>query len=83
MKITELLGKKLLFFDGAMGTQLQLRGLAPGELPELWNQTNPNAVLDIHCAYLAAGCDVVLANTFGANGLKLCDPVATVDAVVT
>ena len=33
MSFKELLGKKMLFFDGATGTQLQARGLQPGELP--------------------------------------------------
>ena len=34
--IRDRLGKELLFFDGGMGTLLQERGLAPGELPETW-----------------------------------------------
>ena len=37
MLFKDLLGKKTLFFDGAMGTMLQAAGLKPGELPELWN----------------------------------------------
>lgn len=70
MKFLEKFGKELLFFDGAMGTQLQKNGLKPGELPENMNLTNPDALLKIHKAYLDSGCDVVTANTFGANGLK-------------
>ncbi len=57
-------------FDGGMGTELQKRGLKPGGLPELFNITNPDIVLDIHRAYVNAGADVVTANTFGANALK-------------
>ena len=57
--------------DGGMGTALQKRGLKSGELPELLNLTDPETVLDIHRLYVKAGCDIVTANTFGANSLKL------------
>lgn len=67
----ETLGLRPLFIDGAMGTLLQSRGLGPGELPELWNVTHPDVLLDIHRAYLDAGADILLANTFGANRYKL------------
>jgi len=61
---------KLLFLDGGMGTQLQARGLQPGEVPELWNISHPSDVRAVHEAYFAAGADVVYANTFGANPAK-------------
>ena len=60
----------ILFLDGGMGTQLQARGLKPGEVPELWNLERPDDVRAIHGAYLAAGADVVYSNTFGANAAK-------------
>ena len=60
----------MLFLDGGMGTQLQSRGLQPGETPEIWNLTRPGDIRAIHEAYLAAGADVVYANTFGANRAK-------------
>ena len=41
MGFRERFGKEMLLFDGAMGTQLQARGLAAGELPEIWNPTHP------------------------------------------
>lgn len=69
--IRELLGKKLLFFDGGMGTMLQANGLEGGELPELLNITNRKLIEEIHCAYLEAGADIITSNTFGANPLKL------------
>ena len=68
--IREKLGNELLFFDGGMGTLLQERGLAPGELPETWNLTRPEQIRAIHRAYIEAGSDIVLTNTFGANALK-------------
>lgn len=68
--IRERLGKELLYFDGGMGTLLQAKGLKPGELPETWNLTHPDAIIDIHRQYYEAGSDMVLTNTFGANALK-------------
>ena len=58
------------FLDGAMGTQLQAKGLQPGEVPELWNLTRPDDVRAVHEAYFTAGADAVYANTFGANRAK-------------
>ncbi len=70
MTITDLLKKGVAFLDGAMGTQLQLKGLQPGEVPELWNLTRPRDVQDIHASYFAAGSDIVYSNTFGASPAK-------------
>lgn len=71
--IKEDLGKKLLFFDGGMGTLLQAKGLKPGELPETWNVEHGEEIIGIHQAYIEAGSDIVLTNTFGANALKFRD----------
>ncbi|MBQ6162912.1 MAG: homocysteine S-methyltransferase family protein [Clostridia bacterium] len=74
----ELLGKRILFFDGAMGTMLQNAGLKSGELPDLMNLSDPALIGGIHAKYLDAGCNVVTTNTFGANRLKLKDKVGEV-----
>ena len=71
VNIKDILGKRILFFDGGMGTMLQKSGLKGGELPELLNITNKELIEKIHCAYLEAGADIVTSNTFGANPLKL------------
>ncbi|MCI9530199.1 MAG: dihydropteroate synthase [Lachnospiraceae bacterium] len=71
MNFKEQLGKKLLFFDGAMGTLLQKQGLKPGELPEIWNITKEEIILNIHKRYLEAGADIIKANTFGINPFKM------------
>lgn len=71
MELKERLGKEILFFDGAMGTMLQARGLQTGEIPELWNMTHEDVILDVHKQYLEAGCDIVKANTFGINPFKM------------
>ena len=69
--IRKLLGNKLLFFDGGMGTMLQKNGMGAGEIPELLNIDNPQLIEKIHCEYLEAGADIITTNTFGANPLKL------------
>ncbi|WP_099468504.1 homocysteine S-methyltransferase family protein [Konateibacter massiliensis] len=82
-KFIDKLGTKMLFFDGAMGTILQSKGLLPGEIPELWNMTSSDVILDIHKSYLDAGCDIVKANTFGANSFKMKDTGYSCEEVVT
>lgn len=73
MGILDEVGKRIIFFDGGMGTLLQKAGLKAGELPENWNITNPEPVINIHRAYVEAGADIILANTFGANEFKFSD----------
>lgn len=73
MKFIERLGREWLFFDGGMGSILQERGLAAGELPETWNITHADEIQSIHRAYLDAGSDIINTNTFGANALKFPD----------
>lgn len=70
MNILDKLGKEIIFFDGGMGTMLQKNGLKGGDIPELLNLENPDLIEKIHSEYLAAGCDVITTNTFGANPLK-------------
>jgi 5-methyltetrahydrofolate--homocysteine methyltransferase len=57
--------------DGAMGTQLQDAGLEGGGCGELWNAEHPDRVSAIHRAYLDAGAEVILTNTFGGSRLAL------------
>lgn len=86
MKFRELLGKKMLFFDGATGTQLQARGLKPGEITESWNFTHPDIVEAVHRSYLDVGSNIVKSNTFGASSIKLAgtgiDPEKAIRAAV-
>ncbi len=71
--LRERLGKDLLIFDGAMGTQLQNAGLKAGEIPEVYNIEHPDIIIDIHTRYLQAGADFITTNTFGCNPLKMAD----------
>lgn len=70
MKFRELFNNSILFFDGAMGTELQKNGLKKGELPENLNIHSPEIVARVHKSYLDAGCNIISTNTFGANSLK-------------
>lgn len=65
------LGKKVLVFDGAMGTMLQRAGLKLGEIPELLNFTNKDVIVNIHKEYIKSGADIITSNTFGANDYKI------------
>jgi homocysteine S-methyltransferase len=68
-----LSGQRVLVCDGAMGTMLHAAGAAlDRSLPEL-NLSDPGLVATIHDSYLSAGADIIQANTFGANGLRLAD----------
>ncbi len=70
MKITEFLQENRVFLDGGTGTLLQSAGLPLGELPERWNCTHADTLVQIHKDYFDVGCHVVCTNTFGANALK-------------
>ena len=70
MTFKEKFNNSILFFDGAMGTELQKNGLKKGELPENLNIHSPEIVARVHKSYLDAGCNIISTNTFGANSLK-------------
>jgi len=82
MDFLQRLGRQRLFFDGAMGTMLQERGLGAGELPELKNISGGAIVAEIHASYVKAGCDILKTNTFGANRLKLAGTGFTAEQVI-
>ncbi len=64
------LGREWLFCDGGTGTILQAKGLKGGELPETWNLTRPEDIIELHAGYLRADSDLINTNTFGCNALK-------------
>jgi 5-methyltetrahydrofolate--homocysteine methyltransferase len=68
---TALASGATLLADGAMGTMLFAEGLQFGDPPESWNVSHPEVVRRIHRGYLAAGSQVLMTNTFGANRLRL------------
>jgi methionine synthase I (cobalamin-dependent)/5,10-methylenetetrahydrofolate reductase len=60
-----------LLADGAMGTLLHARGVAVDACFDELNLSHPEAVADIHRAYLQAGARLIVTNTFGSNHYKL------------
>lgn len=73
MKVLDYIKDHIVYLDGGMGSLLQKRGLQPGELPERWNVSHPDVIVDIHKAYFDAGTNIICTNTFGANSLKYDD----------
>ncbi|MCS6827070.1 MAG: betaine--homocysteine S-methyltransferase [Caldilinea sp.] len=71
-KLLDLLQKRsVLLLDGAMGTELFKRGLVSGGCPEEWNVSHPDRVQDVHRAYVEAGSDIILTNSFGGTRYRL------------
>jgi len=63
--------RKVLVFDGAMGTLLHERGVPAGSCYDELNITHPGIVRGIHSDYASAGAEIITTNTFGANPLIL------------
>ena len=87
-EFSELLGKRVLVLDGAMGTMLQRRALTEEEFRgerfashhsrlsgcnDILCITCPDVVKDIHREYLAAGADIISTDTFNANAVSMAD----------
>jgi 5-methyltetrahydrofolate--homocysteine methyltransferase len=62
---------RVLLMDGAMGTELIRQGLQPGENSATWNILHPERVRAVHQAYVDAGAEVLLTNTFQSNPIAL------------
>ena len=71
MKLLEALRDRVLLGDGATGTELQQAGLPPGGCGEAWNLDAPEKILAIQRAYVDAGSDCLITNTFGASRIML------------
>ena len=69
--LLEAIRERVLLGDGAMGTQLQYAGLEPGGCGEAWNIDQPDRLLEIQKAYVNAGSDCLLTNTFGGCRIML------------
>ena len=71
VNLRERIKQGLFLLDGAMGTQLIARGLEAGTCNDYLNIASSDIVSDVHQAYIEAGSDAVLTNTFGANRYAL------------
>jgi methionine synthase I (cobalamin-dependent) len=72
-RLSEWLENGLLITDGAWGTELQARGLPPGTMPDTWNLAHPERVEAVARAYVEAGSQIILTNTFRANAIAMHD----------
>lgn len=66
-----LRARGVLLADGATGSNLFAAGLQNGDCPELWNSTRPQCIADQYQAFIAAGADLILTNTFGGTRYRL------------
>ena len=71
-RLTALLAQRpWLLADGATGSNLFERGLQSGDAPELWNSEHPDRVAHLHRAFVEAGADIILTNSFGGTRHRL------------
>src|ERR1700679_2707307 len=71
-RLTSLLAERpWLLADGATGSNLFERGLRSGDAPELWNSDHPDRVAHLHRAFVEAGADIILTNSFGGTRHRL------------
>jgi len=71
LSLRERIKQGLFLLDGAMGTQLIAHGIEVGKCNDYLNIESPDIVSNIHRAYLQAGSDAIITNTFGANKYAL------------
>jgi methionine synthase I (cobalamin-dependent)/5,10-methylenetetrahydrofolate reductase len=71
MNLLERLSTETILADGAMGTMLHSHGIGFEKCFDELNLTQPSAVAEIHRAYIEAGAQLIITNTFGANRFKL------------
>ncbi len=79
--LEQLANQKVILLDGAMGTELQKKGLSDKDFTlegnvalgcnEVLNLTTPETIYDIHISYLASGADIIETNTFGSSVISL------------
>ena len=67
----ELTKNRIVYLDGAMGSNLIKRGMPKGVCPEKWILENKNIVVELQKEYVEAGTDILYAPTFTSNRIKL------------
>ena len=71
-RLTSLLARRpWLLADGATGSNLFDRGLTSGDAPELWNSEHPERIAELQRAFVEAGADIILTNSFGGTRYRL------------
>lgn len=67
----EFITGKIVYLDGATGSNIQRGGFPSGICPELWITEHEEALIELQREYIKAGSDIVYAPTFSANRVKL------------
>lgn len=70
-EFAKMTSERILFLDGATGSNLMKEGLLPGVCPEQWILEHPQVLISLQQKYVEEGSDIVYAPTFGANKIKL------------
>lgn len=63
--------ERVLFLDGATGSNLQMKGMPAGVCPELWIEKHEDILIDLQREFIKNGTDIVYAPTFTGNRIKL------------
>lgn len=83
-RLLQLFGdKEFIILDGAVGTELQKRGVALGKVPEVLNITHPQVVQEMQKEYIRAGSDVIYTCSFGVNEYKIDGCGYTVEELIS
>ena len=64
---------RIVFLDGATGSNLMKAGMPAGVCPEEWILDHKDVIIELQRAYADAGSDIVYAPTFTGNRIKLAD----------
>jgi len=83
LRLTALLQRDFVFFDGAQGSLLQKRGLPAGARVDVMNKIAPEAVEEVQRGYALAGSDILCTNTFGSNARALRGTGLTVEDAIS
>ena len=69
----KLCSEKIIYLDGATGSNLQKAGMPTGVCPEQWILEHPQALIDLQKRFIEAGSDILYAPTFTGNRIKLAE----------
>nr|WP_297934246.1 homocysteine S-methyltransferase family protein [uncultured Lachnoclostridium sp.] len=67
----ELIESRVIFLDGATGSNLYRKGMPAGVCPEKWILENPEKLIELQMEFIEAGTDILYAPTFTGNRIKL------------
>lgn len=72
-EFTKLVSEKIVFLDGATGSNLMKAGMPSGVCPEEWVLNHEDVLVNLQKEYVNAGTDILYASTFSANRIKLAE----------